>query len=50
VVEFIIDSAGHVTYPVVKKGLGFGCDEEASAVSLSPNGSQNQAEYLLLQE
>ena len=37
VVEFIIDSAGHVNYPVVKTGIGHGCDEEAlRVVSLMP--------------
>ena len=37
VVEFIIDSTGQVTNPMVKKGIGFGCDEEAlRVVSMMP--------------
>ncbi len=31
-VDFVIDSSGHITDPVVTKGLGSGCDEEALRV------------------
>lgn len=37
VVDFVIDSLGHVVNPVVMKGMGHGCDEEAiRVVSLMP--------------
>ncbi|HZV70422.1 MAG TPA: energy transducer TonB [Saprospiraceae bacterium] len=37
VVDFIVDSSGHVTAPVVKKSLGHGTDEEAlRVISLMP--------------
>ncbi len=38
VVDFIIDSTGKVTDPIVTKGLGYGCDAEAiRVISLMPN-------------
>ena len=37
VVEFVIDTNGAVINPVIKKGIGSGCDEEAlRVVSLMP--------------
>ena len=37
VVDFVVDSSGHVTDPIVKKGLGHGTDEEAlRVISLMP--------------
>lgn len=32
IVEFIIDEKGNVTKPLIKSGLGYGCDEEALRV------------------
>jgi len=38
VVDFVIDSTGRVTDPVVTRGLGYGCDAEAiRVISLMPN-------------
>lgn len=37
VVDFVIDTSGRVTVPVVTKGLGFGCDQEAlRVISIMP--------------
>jgi len=37
VVDFVIDSSGHVVNPVVSKSLGHGCDEEAlRVISIMP--------------
>jgi TonB family protein len=32
VIDFVIDSAGLITSPIVSQGLGFGCDQEALRV------------------
>lgn len=38
VVDFVVDSKGRVSDPIVTKGLGYGCDEEAiRVISLMPN-------------